>query len=37
VRPVIDTLQTMPLFVILLPFVMVFKSANSPLCSRSLS
>ncbi|WP_170533230.1 ABC transporter permease [Ruegeria atlantica] len=25
VRPVIDTLQTMPLFVILIPFVMVFK------------
>lgn len=25
IRPVIDTLQTMPLFVILIPFVMVFK------------
>ena len=25
VRPVIDTLQTMPLFVILIPFVMIFK------------
>ncbi len=25
VRPIIDTLQTMPLFVILIPFVMVFK------------
>lgn len=25
VRPIIDTLQTMPLFVILIPFVMIFK------------
>lgn len=25
IRPIIDTLQTMPLFVILIPFVMVFK------------
>ena len=28
-RPILDTLQTMPLFVILIPFVMVFKISES--------
>ena len=34
-RPINDTLQTMPLFVILIPFVMIFKIGNLPLFLRS--